>query len=419
MTPIRTAEIVAVGSELLTPHRSDTNSLWLTGRLNELGIDVRLKSIVGDDAADLESVLRLALARAELIITTGGLGPTVDDLTRDVAARVTGRTLELNEGVLEKIRSRFARRGLPMPETNVRQAMVPSGAALLPNPVGTAPGLWIETGERVLLLLPGPPRELCPLFDAHVQPRLAERNGEQRLRRRVLRLTGLTESAADERAQPVYSGFLSETTPIQTTILATPGQIELHLTAAGARPEALDAALDSGVRRLADALRDHLISEDGRTLEQVVGELLEARALRIAVAESCTGGIALGRLTDVPGSSAWVIGGIVAYDNAVKIAELGVSPALIEAHGAVSEPVGQAMAAGVRERLGADVGVAITGIAGPSGGTPAKPVGTVVIALDGPGRVVRTFAFAGDRTMVRVQSVAAALNMVRLSLTSS
>jgi nicotinamide-nucleotide amidase len=305
-----------------------------------------------------------------------------------------------------------------MPETNVRQAMIPAGADLLPNPVGTAPGLWLEVGGRALVLLPGPPRELHPIFDAHVAPRLSGRAGPRRLRRRVLRLTGLSESAADEIAQPVYAGFASEPIPVRTTILASPGQIELHLSAADADAGALDAALDSAGRRLADALRAHVVSVDGRTLEEVVGQLLAERSMRIAFAESCTGGLALGRLTDVPGSSAWVIGGVVAYDNAVKVEQLGVPPALIDAHGAVSEPVGAAMAGGVRRRLGADVGVAITGIAGPSGGTVEKPVGTVVIAIDGSSSRVRTFSFPGDRAMVRVQSVVAALNMVREALTA-
>ena len=416
MRPVRAAAIIAVGSELLTPDRTDTNSLWLTARLNELGIDVRMKIVAGDSTDDLSAAFTLALAHADLVVTTGGLGPTADDLTRETVAAVLGRDLEPNGSVLEAIRERFRRRGLPMPAVNARQASVPAGAVVLPNHAGTAPGLWLEAGDRVCVLLPGPPRELQPMFEAHVAPRLQERVGVQRLRRRVIGVTGLTESRTEEIAQPVYSTFATEAIPLATTILASPGRIELHLSAAGSDATALDGALDQGVQRLAAALGDAVFSTDGRTLEQVVAAILEARKLRLAVAESCTGGLVLGRLTNVPGSSGWLIGGVVAYDNAVKIEALGVPPALIEEQGAVSEEVARAMAEGVRRRFGADIGLSVTGVAGPSGGTPAKPVGTVAIALDGPSPRARTFAFGGDRAMVRALSVAAALDMVRRSL---
>lgn len=413
MAGVRTAEIIAVGSELLTAHRLDTNSLFLTGRLNDLGIDVRAKAVVGDEREDLASVLEDALRRVDLVVTTGGLGPTEDDLTREVVAALFDLPLEENADVVAAIRARFGRRGFAMPERNRRQALVPRGAAVLTNVNGTAPGLWIEARDRIVVLLPGPPRELQAIFDRHVAPRLEELAYGRRLRRRVIKITGRAESQVDEVAQPIYSPLAEGTSPIQTTILATPGQIELHLSARGTDIAALDAALESGVVRLAEALAPAVFSIDGRSLEVVIGDLLRSRGWTIAVAESCTAGLVLGRLTEVPGSSAWVRGGVVAYANDVKTTQLGVPEATLAAHGAVSEPVAQAMAEGVRTRLGADIGLAVTGIAGPDGGTEAKPVGTVVIAASGAVEAVRTFRFLGDRQMVRLQSVAAALDILR------
>lgn len=416
--PLRTAEILAVGSELLTPFRQDTNSLFLAGRLDDVGIDVRWKTIVGDRRADLVAAVRHARSRVDLVVTTGGLGPTSDDLTREAVAEVLALPLEEDTAVMSAIRARFEARRIPMPDLNRRQALVPRGATVLPNPRGTAPGLWIDSGGTIVVLLPGPPRELEPMFDDHVMPRLRARSGGRQVRRRVIKTTGRSESAIDEVAEPVYSEWTGPVpVPIDTTILAAPGLIELHLSARGDDAAALDRALDAGARRLADALGSAVVSIDGRGLEAVVGEALRARDYRIAVAESCTGGLLLGRLTEVPGSSAWVNGGVVAYADAVKIDQLGVDAQLLRAHGAVSEPVALAMSHGVRARLHAEVGVAITGIAGPDGGTALKPVGTVVVAAVTPGAdVVRTFLFPGDRRMVRVQSVNAALNMVRTAL---
>ena len=415
MRELRTAEIIAVGSELVTPHRIDTNSLSLTGRLNDIGIVVRAKAVVGDDAGDLSAVLRAAIARADVVITTGGLGPTEDDLTREVVAETLQLPLEEDAEILETIRRRFARRGVRMPEINRRQAMVPRGATALPNPNGTAPGLLIETGGQLVILLPGPPREMQPMFDTHIAPRLAERAKGRRVLRRVIKITGRSESQVEELAQPIYAPLRDAAIRIETTILASPGLIELHLSASSADVEAAERALDTGVAQLAAALGDVVFSTDGRALEEVVGSLLNARSWKIAVAESCTGGLVLGRLTDIAGSSAWVTGGVVAYANEVKIEQLGVPAELIAAHGAVSEPVAKAMAEGVRTRLHADVGLAITGIAGPSGGTPEKPVGTVVVAMAASATEARTFRFVGDRVMIRRFSTAAALDMVRRS----
>jgi nicotinamide-nucleotide amidase len=413
------AEILAVGSELLGLQRIDTNSLFLTGRLAELGIVVRAKSVVGDDRADLSAHLLAALARAPLVITTGGLGPTEDDLTREVAAEILGRELREAPNVLEGIRSRFVRRGVPMPEINRRQAQVPDGAEVLENPNGSAPGLWFELGDRLLVLLPGPPREMQPMFDACVGPRLAGRGSHRQCRRRTLKVAGRSESQVDELAAPIYSQLGAPGILVTTTILASPGQIELHLSALGEDVSAVDEVLEDGVARLATALAPSVFSTDGRSLEEVLGAMLGARGWTIGVAESCTGGLLLGRLTDVAGSSGWVRGGIVAYDNDVKTNELGVPEDVIARHGAVSEEVALAMAAGIRERLGVDVGVGVTGIAGPGGGSDAKPVGTVFIAVATPsGRVARSYRFPGDREMVRRFSTSGALELVRQAVAS-
>jgi nicotinamide-nucleotide amidase len=416
MAELRTAEIIAVGSELVTPYRLDTNSLWLTGRLNELGIDVRAKGVARDDREDLAALFTQALMRVDVVVMTGGLGPTDDDLTREVVASVLKLPLAEDADILAGLRERFARRRIAMPEINRRQAQVPAGATALANKNGSAPGLWIESAGKIVVLLPGPPREVHPMFEADVAPRLAARTGGRRLRRRVLKITGRAESEVDAVAAPVYGPWRDAAIRIETTILAAPGQIELHLSATGGNVAAVDAALDAGTESLLSALGSIVFSVDGRSLEAVVGDLLHSRGLTIAAAESCTGGLLLGRLTDIPGSSAWVIGGVVAYANSVKVRDLGVPSALLEAHGAVSEPVAMAMAQGVRARLGADIAVAITGIAGPSGGTDAKPVGTVVIASTGARDELRTFLFTGDRQMVRTLSTAAALDMVRRSL---
>jgi nicotinamide-nucleotide amidase len=409
--------IVAVGSELLTPFRVDTNSLVVTERLNAIGFDVRLKAVVGDDVDELAEVFSGALTWADLIVVTGGLGPTADDLTRDAVARVLHVPMDENEAVVERIRARFARRGMTMPEINRRQAMVPRGATLLDNPNGTAPGLWLEHGRRSILLLPGPPREMTPMLDAVIAERLAPRSQGVGLFRRVLKLTGRTESDVDQHAQPVYARWRSQAVPISTTILAALGQIELHLTARADQRAAAEAALETAVGELSAALGDAVYSVDGRPLEAIVGDLLRARTLTIAVAESCTGGLLASRLTDVPGSSDYVERGAVCYSNRAKTEWLGVPDALIAEQGAVSEAVAEAMAAGIRSRAATNVGVGVTGIAGPGGGTPQKPVGTVVIAVktDDDARV-RTFQFIGGREMVKFQASQAALNMVRLML---
>jgi nicotinamide-nucleotide amidase len=415
-----TACIIAVGTEMLTPFRVDTNSLFVTEQLNAIGCDVRMKTVVGDDVGELASVVQAALEWADVIVLTGGLGPTEDDITRDGVARVLQRSLSENQEIIDRIRRRFARRGLTMPEINRRQGMVPEGATILDNANGTAPGLWLEHGRAAIVVLPGPPREMKPMFEAVVRDRLSPRSNGGGLFRRVLKITGRTESDVDATVQPVYGPWITQDVPISTTILAVLGQIELHLTAKASDRATADRVLDSAVGALCAVLGDSVYSVDGSPLEAVVGRQLKERRLTVAAAESCSGGLLSSRLTDVPGSSEYVEAGVVCYSNRSKVEWVGVPEALIAEHGAVSEPVARAMAAGIRERAGVSVGIGITGIAGPGGGTPEKPVGTVAIAVNcGAAAQVRTFQFFGDRQLVKFQSSQAALNMLRLMLLPS
>ncbi|MES1255900.1 MAG: competence/damage-inducible protein A [Acidobacteriota bacterium] len=409
--------IIAVGSEMLTPFRIDTNSLVVTERLNAIGCDVRLKLVVGDDIDELARAFAAALEWAAVIVVIGGLGPTDDDITRQAVARVLQLPLEEREAVLDHIRQRFARRGLTMQPINARQALAPRGATILDNPNGTAPGLWLEQGKTAIVMLPGPPREMTPMFEAVVRDRLAPRSGGAGLFRRVLRLTGRTESDVDAHAAPVYGPWASADVPIATTILATLGQIELHLTARAPTRGEADIALDQAVASLAAVLGPSVYSTDGRPLEAVVGSLLRARHMTVAVAESCTGGLLMSRLTDVAGSSDYVDRGFVCYSNRAKTEVLDVPAELIAEHGAVSEPVARAMAEGARRRAAASIGVAVTGIAGPGGGTAQKPVGTTAVAIAlGDVLHARTFLFPGGRDQVKFQASQAALNELRLLL---
>jgi nicotinamide-nucleotide amidase len=415
--PLRTAEVIAVGSELLGTSRLDTNSLFIAQKLGELGIELRAKAVVGDERRRLHEIFVHALGRADLVLLTGGLGPTDDDLTREVVAAALSLELIEDETITARIRARFERRGMRMPDLNRRQAMVPRGAVALPNANGTAPGLLILAGDRVVVLLPGPPRELQPILSALCEETgaLGRRAGRERIHTVSLFTTGRSESHVEEATQPLYSQWREASPPIETTILATPGQVEIHLSLRSDDGPSARRILEDARAQLADALGDSVFTTSGRTLPQVVGERLLERKLTLAAAESCTGGLLLQRLTDVAGSSAYVRGGIVAYDNRVKETLLDVPPDLIARHGAVSEPVAAAMVEGLRARTGADVCVAITGIAGPGGGTEAKPVGTVVIAVEVPGRAleVRTHLFPGGREMVRLQATQSALDRVR------
>ena len=410
------AAIIAVGSELLTPEKTDTNSLYITQVLNDLGIAVAFKSIVGDNRDELAAHVAYALSRHPILILTGGLGPTDDDLTREVVAAHLQLPLDEDASIVAAIERRFAARGWKMPAVNRRQAQVPRGATVLDNPHGTAPGLWIEHGDRMIALVPGPPREMKPMIDGAVRERLAGRAGELRLHRRMVRVSGKGESAVEEIVQPIYSKWLSQPSRIETTILASLGQVELHLLTQSRDAGAAGRALDAAVGELTAALGRDVVSVDGTTLEAVVGNLLRSRGWWVALAESCTGGLATSRLTDVPGSSDYVERTVVAYSNRAKIELLDVPEALIREHGAVSEPVALAMAAGIRKRAGVNAGVGVTGIAGPGGGTEQKPVGTVCIAVDTGRASVRTFRFPGGRDMVKALSANWAIDMLRRAL---
>ncbi len=415
MNRIARAAIVAVGSELLTASRLDTNSLFITERLNGLGIDVILKAVVGDDREELAQVVRHALARADLIVCCGGLGPTDDDVTREAVADVTGRPLREDTAISERLFARFkARFSGEMPEINRRQAMVPLGAQVIENHYGSAPGLWIDTGDRAVLLLPGPPRELKPMVEQVISGPLRGRAFGTVLVRRVVKIAGRIESQTEEVLRPLYGQWRQWTIPIEATILASLGQLELHLTARAATHEEAEVVLSRAADDVVGVLGVDVFTTHGKSLEAVLGELLVARGERIAVAESCTGGLVTSRLTDVDGSSRYVERGVVVYSNEAKTDLLGVPAALIEEHGAVSEPVGRAMAEGIQARAQVGVGVGVTGIAGPGGGTPEKPVGTVVVAVVvGVASRVRTFRFGGERDQVKFQASQAALDMVR------
>jgi nicotinamide-nucleotide amidase len=417
--PIASAAIIAVGSELLTPSKIDTNSLFITEQLDLLGIEVKEKAVVGDERAELEHVLRAWLARADLVIMCGGLGPTDDDLTREVVAAVLDRPLAEDEAITAQLRARFATRNLPMPmpEINRRQAMVPLGARVIANSRGSAPGLWIDHGNQLVLLLPGPPRELRPMLTELVEGPLKERSVGSVLVRRVVRVAGRIESHVDEKLHPLYGVWEKETPPIGATILASLGSIEVHVWTRAATRQAAAATLERVVGEAVDVLGPDVYSSDGRLLEAVVGDLLVERGLRIAVAESCTGGLITSRLTDVPGSSRYVDQSVVVYSNEAKTQLLDVPAELIREHGAVSEPVGLAMAEGIKVKAHAGVGVGVTGIAGPTGGSADKPVGTVVVAaVTDSERRVRTFRFFGERELVKFQASQAALDMVRRML---
>ena len=406
-------EILAVGSELLTPEFKDTNSLYLTRRLNDLGWDVARKSIVGDDAEDLGAFIREAAARADLLLITGGLGPTEDDKTREACAAALDRKLEYREDLFDAIRERFQRRGRDMAPSNARQAYVLEGAEILLNNNGTAPGLRLREGRCEIVLLPGPPRELEPMFEEAVWPKLRER-GEGATARRVLKIAGMGESDVET----LISGLYPPPGPLRLTILSAPGRIELHVSEFSRVKDAKAfPMLEALSRELQDRLGDHVYSTSGEELEEVIGRLLRERRQTLACAESCTGGLLAGRITSVPGSSAYFKEGFVTYANEAKIRSLGVSAELLQGQGAVSPQAAGAMAEGARARASADYGLAVTGIAGPDGGTPEKPRGLVFTALaDGDGVETQRNVFFGGREQVRFQSTQKALDVLRRRL---
>jgi nicotinamide-nucleotide amidase len=407
-------EIIAVGSELLTPDFQDTNSLHLTAGLNGIGLPVAFKTVVGDDARDLATALKSALARSRVVLCMGGLGPTEDDRTRETLAKLLGRRLVFDASIRAGIRERFKRRGWPMSASNLKQCYVIAGAEVLANPNGTAPGQWLETRRNLIALLPGPPHEILPMFERQVLPRLAA-FGRGLAIRRVIRLTGLGESSMETRLRPVYSRIPDG---ISVTTLASPGDLSIRLTYAGPGPrEEAEARLDGLAGSIDRVLGAWIYSRDGSGLEEVVGRLLRSRGKTIACAESCTGGLIGHRLTEVPGSSDYFLESAVVYSDRAKVRRLGVPASLIERHGAVSAQAARAMALGIRKASGADLGLAVTGIAGPGGGTARKPVGLVYIALArGRGAAVVRSLFSGGRTRVKFQSSQKALDLVRQAL---
>ena len=407
------AEIIAIGSELLTPRFKDTNSLYLTEQLNAVGIPVVMKTIAGDDENYLEQAVRGAMARTPILITIGGLGPTEDDLTRKVVARVLQRQLVLNDEILARLQKRFKARGIEMPANNARQALVPAGAGILENNHGTAPGLWITAEKNHVILLPGPPSELKPMFETSCLPRLQEMAGGVALARCVFRTACLPESALDARIAPIYTKYKNP----ETTLLAKPGQVDVRLTARGKTKEEAERLLRELGDQIEQELDDYIFARSEQSLEEVVGMFLVMKNATIATAESCTGGLLAERFTSVAGSSRYFISGVVCYSNEWKMELAGIPPLVLEMQGAVSDEVARGLAEGIRERMKTTIGVGVTGIAGPAGGSPEKPVGTVHIAVATPQETGHgKFLFPGDRERVRWQASQTALDMVRREL---
>ncbi len=404
---------MAIGSELLTPYFQDTNSLYLTERLNDLGLEVSYKTIVGDEWDDLVLSIKQALSRADIVLAMGGLGPTKDDRTREAFASVLERKLIFDKKLLQKIEGRFKRRGLRMPPVNKKQAYVFEDTKALDNKKGTAPGLLMDTGSKIIILLPGPPHELKPMFDTSVMPCL-QKLRKKYTARRALKITGLTES----KIETLISDLYPQEPHIQLTILAYPGQIEIHLTVHSEESlEKVEETVHGLEKNILNRLKENVFSTTGEDLEEVVGRLLRLHKNTLAVAESCTGGFLGHRLTNIPGSSDYFLQSMVVYSNDAKIYHLGISEELIEQHGAVSSQVATAMAVGIREKTRSSLGLAITGIAGPDGGTPEKPVGLVYTALswDSGTDVVKNL-FLGNREIIKYQSTQKSLDMVRRHL---
>ncbi len=376
-----------------------------------------LKTIVGDDLKRLVAIAEHALFRSEIVILSGGLGPTEDDLTREAVAEALGVALRRDEEVLAAIEQRFAARGWKMSANNAKQADVLEGAMVLPNPNGTAPGQWLsgkfDGRERIVILLPGPPHELKALFESECRERLRSKLPRAFLATRVLKVAMLGESVVDARVAPIYKRF----TEVQTTILAGPGEIQLHFKSRADTMEAAQARVDEAADAVEEELDDAVYSRNGESLEQIVGYWLQMRNATLAVAESCTGGLLGERLTSVSGSSRYFAGGAIVYANAVKSELAGVPADMIERHGAVSREVAAALAEGIRYRCDATLGVGITGVAGPGGGTPEKPVGLVFHALaSASGTEVIERNFPGDRKRIRWFATTLGLDMVRRKL---
>ena len=411
------AEIIAVGSELLTPHRQDTNSLYLTEKLNELGVEVRFKCIVGDDRENLVAAVKLAMRRSDVIVLSGGLGPTEDDLTREAVAEALGLELARDPEIMAKLEERFAKRGYKFTPNNGRQADVIANAAVLANALGSAPGQWIggkyDGQERIVVLLPGPPYELQAMFEAECLPRLRAKVPAVYIATRTLKMAMIAESQVDARVSPIYKMF----SDVETTILAGGGEIQLQLRCRKDSLAEAEARVEELAGKIEDEMGDAIFSRKGETIEQIVSYLLQMRGMTLATAESCTGGLLAQRITSISGSSRYFLGGAVVYSNELKTQFANVPKALIDKHGAVSREVAQALAEGIRKRCLSSFGVGITGVAGPTGGTEQKPVGLVYIALSGEeGTQVVERNFPSDRARIRQFASQQALEMIRRAL---
>ena len=408
------AEIIAVGSELLTPQRVDTNSLAVTDQLNLLGVEVTSKHVIGDDRERLTAAIQTAIKRSHIVILIGGLGPTEDDVTRDAAAAALGQKLVLSLEQESVLITRFRQINRPMAKNNLRQAYLIEGAEALPNPNGTAPGQFISTDRGALALLPGPPRELKPMVINELIPRLRHVVPPQSIRTRSWRITGIGESDLDTLIAPVYMQYKN---PV-TTVLSSPGDLFVHLRAQGENESEADSLLRKVGDPIADLLGDKAYTNNAdEPLETVVGQLLRKHRATICTAESVTGGMVAMRLTEQPGSSDFFLAGFVSYNDEQKTSVLGVSPDLLQKYGAVSEPTAKAMAEQAREKAGATYAISTTGYAGPSGGTDFDPVGTVYLGLAGPsGTQVLRLRYGTDRYRIRMLATQAALDMARKTL---
>jgi nicotinamide-nucleotide amidase len=413
------SEIIAIGSELLTPWRQDTNSLYITERLNQLGVNVAFKTIVGDRLKHLVDAIRNAIARTDIIVIMGGLGPTEDDLTREAAAEALGIGIKRNPDLIAQLYTRAAARRMTMTRNNEKQADLLEGAVVLDNPRGTAPGQWLDIvygkHRKLVMLLPGPPSELKAMFDEECLPLLRDALPQRFIATRVLKAALIGESAADARIAPIYTQF----TDVETTILAHLGDIQLNLMCGKPSLDLAQARVDALAGKIEEELEDYIYSSQGEALEQIVLYYLEMRGATLSVAESCTGGLIAERLTRISGSSRSFAGGAVVYSNELKTEFAGVDPELIERHGAVSREVAAALAQGIRERCNTTFGVGVTGIAGPGGGTEEKPVGLVYLSVSDREKtevIERRFGLFGDRERIRHYAAQTALDMVRRRL---
>ena len=409
------SEIIAVGSELLSFGRVDTNSVHIASRFAALGIPVRYKQVVGDQIEDIRDAVSLALGRSEIVLVTGGLGPTNDDVTREGVAEALSRELREDEGVIRSLEALARKWNRTLSENNRKQAMVPVGATVLPNPNGTAPGLFMPEGDKLVFVLPGPPRELNPILEDRVLPLIRDWRGITSQPSRIVKVASIPESTLDARVETIYKDYPE----VATTILSSPGIISLYFNwqDISSDRQYAETRLDQLIERIRSELGISVYSDQEENLALVAGRMLKEKGMTLALAESCTGGLISKMLTDIPGSSEYFPGGVVSYSNRVKEQLLGVDSADLEEHGAVSEEVAGQMAEGVRKLLGSDIGLSVTGIAGPGGGTPAKPVGTVCIALSGEGDCHSwSIRSVGKRDIIRQRSANFALDQLRIWL---